>query len=229
MEEKGIARFPLPTQGRIPNFVGAERAAEKVLELKEFKDAKVVKSNPDSPQRPLRELCLKNGKTVYMAVPRLKEEKCFIELSPKKLKGMERYASTIRGAFKYGRSVLPEGMEKVDLIVAGCVAVNKYGAKVGKSSGYSDLEYALAKDYNLISENTPTITTVHPIQIVEQEIPMEKHDIPLDCIITPYEIIKTEQKYRKPRGIYWDILSEEKINSIPILKKLREKSFNYRN
>lgn len=221
MEEMKISRFP-GAFGRIPNFVGSEKAAKKVLELKGFENIETVKANPDSPQRPLREICLKEGKIVYMAVPKLKKEKCFIELNPKKLKGNEKLASSIKGAFKYGKFVAPTEMKKIDLVVVGCVAVNKKGAKVGKGGGYSDLEYALGREYGIVSENTLIITTVHPIQIIEKDIPMEKHDIPLDYIITTDEIIKTEERYIKPKGIYWDILTEEKINSIPILKKLKK-------
>lgn len=102
MEERNIARFPRPVHGRIPNFVGAEEAARKLAELDEWKDAKVIKSNPDSPQRPVRENALKEGKIVYMAVPKLKELKCFIELDPRFLGSNISKASTIKGAFKYG-------------------------------------------------------------------------------------------------------------------------------
>lgn len=87
MEEKGVARFPRPVHGRIPNFEGAAQAAERLKELASWKEASVVKANPDSPQRPVRRLALEQGKVVYMAVPRLSEEKYFLELDPKRLKG----------------------------------------------------------------------------------------------------------------------------------------------
>jgi 5-formyltetrahydrofolate cyclo-ligase len=31
LEERGVARFPRPVYGRIPNFVGAETAARRIL------------------------------------------------------------------------------------------------------------------------------------------------------------------------------------------------------
>jgi 5-formyltetrahydrofolate cyclo-ligase family. len=49
MEKAGVASFPLPCWGRIPNFVGAEKAAEKLRQLEEWRGAKVVFVNPDSP------------------------------------------------------------------------------------------------------------------------------------------------------------------------------------
>lgn len=36
---------------RIPNFVDAEKAAQRLADLPEFKAAKVVKVNPDTPQK----------------------------------------------------------------------------------------------------------------------------------------------------------------------------------
>jgi 5-formyltetrahydrofolate cyclo-ligase len=41
LEEKRVARFPLPLNGRIPNFVQAEKAGEFLTELEEWKRAKV--------------------------------------------------------------------------------------------------------------------------------------------------------------------------------------------
>src|SRR5215813_10303081 len=143
MEEKGVARFP-GARGRIPNFKGAERCAELVANLDEWKRAQAIKSNPDSPQRAIRHLALKQGKTVYMAVPRLREEKCFVELDPSRLGKNVYAASSIIGAFEFGRQVSVKQMKPVDLILCGSVAVRRDGARVGKGAGYSDLEYAIA-------------------------------------------------------------------------------------
>src|SRR5262247_1140746 len=82
--EARVHRFP-GTRGRIPNFVGAERAADRLCELDIWKRAQALKCNPDAPQRPVRLRALKEGKIVYMAVPRLRELECFIELDPSKL------------------------------------------------------------------------------------------------------------------------------------------------
>ncbi|MEM2840778.1 MAG: 5-formyltetrahydrofolate cyclo-ligase, partial [Candidatus Bathyarchaeia archaeon] len=83
MEENNVARPPRPVYGRIPNFEGAEKAAERVLELDEFAKADTVKVNPDSPQRPLRELVLKAGKNLLTPTPRLKHG--FLLIKPGKV------------------------------------------------------------------------------------------------------------------------------------------------
>lgn len=223
MARLGVVRFPLPPHGRIPNFVGSERAALRVCELEVWQRAQVIKANPDSPQRPVRELALTQGKTVYMAVPRLRQRRCFVRLDPQKLPGLERAASTIRGAFRHGQLVTPSQMAAVDLIVVGCVAVNRQGAKLGKAGGYSDLEYALGREFGLVTEHTPVITTVHPVQVIKGPIPMEKHDVPIDYIITPDKIIRTERRYPKPEGIYWNLLDPKKLTHIPLLSELKKR------
>lgn len=221
MERHNIARFPRPVHGRIPNFEGAERAAEKLTATDEWRDAKVIKSNPDSAQQPIRERALSGAKMLHMAVPRLSEEKCFIELRVDK--SLARRASTIKGAFEYGRHVAIPEMSKVDLIVAGSVAVNRDGTRLGKGGGYSDLEFALAREFGLVDDSTPIVTTVHTCQIIDEPIPRQIHDEVLDLIVTTRETIRVEDHPPKPRGIYWDLLTEEKIAEIPVLKSLREK------
>src|SRR5690242_1465679 len=136
MKEEKVSRFP-GARGRIPNFTGAEKCAEVVREIEAWKKAEVIKANPDSPQRAIRHLALKDGKTVYMAVPRLRDKKCFVELDPRRL-GKNLYkASSIKGAFDYGRQVAIEEMKRIDLILCGSVAVRRDGARVGKGGGYS--------------------------------------------------------------------------------------------
>jgi 5-formyltetrahydrofolate cyclo-ligase len=68
---EGVARFPFPPHGRIPNFAGAEAAAARLLEIEPWKSATAIKVNPDSPQRPLRAEALRRGITVFVPTPRL--------------------------------------------------------------------------------------------------------------------------------------------------------------
>jgi len=156
-----------------------------------------------------------------MPAPRIAEAKPFIELDPTRLRVSPYAASSIKGAFQHGRPVAIEEMKKIDLIVCGSVAVNRNGARVGKGGGYSDLEYALLRETKKVGAKTPIITTVHPLQIVSDEMPMTEHDIPLDAIITPKETLTIEHRYDKPRGIYWKLLPAEKIEAIPVLKDKR--------
>jgi len=220
LEERGVARFPKPIYGRIPNFIGAEKAASRLLNLREYIDSRVVKVNPDSPQRYVRYRCLVDGKILVMPTPRLRRG--FLILDPSRIpRRMFERASTIRGAFRYGRMVDPEDVPRVDLIVVGSVAVSRDGVRIGKGGGYGELEYAILRELGKVDENTPIMTNVHDIQVYEK-LPSEPHDLTVDYIATPRNLIKIERRRARPRGILWNLLDEEKLNEIPLLRRLRK-------
>jgi 5-formyltetrahydrofolate cyclo-ligase len=220
LEVRRAARFP-GTKGRIPNFVGAERAAARLAALPAWRRARAIKANPDAPQLPVRRLALEQGKTVYMAVPRLRTIECFVVLEPARLGSHLGRAATIRGADRLGRPVRVEEVEPLDLIVCGSVAVNEAGARVGKGGGYSDLEFGLLRERGAVSARTPIVTTVHPLQVVAQAIEMLPHDLPLDWIVTPDGPRRCRGRFPRPEGIYWRFLPPEKIAAVPALARLR--------
>ena len=211
-------RFP-NAYGRIPNFVGAHQAAQLLRELTVWRRAQIIKVNPDAPQLAIRRAAIEDGKLLYMAVPRLRAEKCFLEIDPQKLGNRALLAVNTRGALKYGRLVSPRDMRHTDLIICGSVAVGRDGARVGKGGGFSDLEYGLLREEGKVRELTPIITTIHPQQLVPYKIPMFPHDLPVDFLVTPNEVLATRSVYPRPRGIYWDLLRVVRINAIPILRK----------
>jgi len=217
MEEKDIARFPRPVFGRIPNFVGAERAAENLRKTAEWKKSETIFVNPDSPQKQVRFFALVDSKKLIMASPRIK--KGFILLDPNHIKpAVYHHAVTIRGAFRYGKIVEPQQIDYIDMKVAGCVAVDPKGGRLGKGHGYSDLEWGILSEFGLVDDKTVTATTVHDMQIVE-EIPMTSHDFPIDIIATPTKVIYTNTPYKKPKGIFWEE-AMERVDEIPLLYQL---------
>lgn len=220
LEESGTARFPFPPHGRIPNFEGADRAADRLAETEDWEQASALKANPDAPQRPVRRRALEAGKTVYVAVPRLRDEKGFIRLDPATIDDYDR-ATTIKGAPELGDQVGPDAMEPIDLIVSGSVAVTEDGARIGKGEGYSDLEFALLRELGLVDGETNVVTTVHERQVVEDEVRPGAHDVPMDLIVTPERIVRCDSPFGRPAGIDWDVLSAEKIDAIPILGRFR--------
>ena len=184
LEGKGVARFPFPLKDRIPNFEGSDKAAELVTTLSEWKKAKIVFSNPDFAQQKIRGLVLRSEKILIMATPKLKEG--YLEINPKNVRDKEAEASTIAGAFKYGNKL--EKLIKPDLIITGCVAVDKNGWRLGKGGGYGDKEITrLTKEFGKI----PVVTTVHDLQIINK-VPHQEFDSKVDYIITPNQIIKCE-------------------------------------
>jgi 5-formyltetrahydrofolate cyclo-ligase len=223
MAGAGVARFP-GAEGRIPNFVGAELAAELLRGTAEWQQARTIKANPDAAQWPVRQRALQDGKRVLMAVPRLAEPEPFYLLDPEDLADPPRAASSITGAARSARRVGVDAVGPVDLVVCGCVAVAADGSRLGKGGGFADLEFAVASDAGLLGPDTPVATTVHELQLRRPgEIPLAGHDVLLDLIITPQRVIdcRPGRPPRQPATIHWTDLTEEKIAAIPLLTRLR--------
>jgi 5-formyltetrahydrofolate cyclo-ligase len=164
MRAAGVARFP-GAAGRIPNFTGAEAAAERLRATPAWRAARTVKANPDSAQWPVRQRALEDGKTVYMAVPRLAGPEPFFALDPDHLSEPPRKAASISGAARSARRVTLAELSPVDLVVMGCVAAGEDGSRLGKGGGFADLEFALAAAAGLIGPDTVSVTTVHELQL----------------------------------------------------------------
>jgi 5-formyltetrahydrofolate cyclo-ligase len=217
LDRRGAAAFP-GAHGRIPNFVGASAAADRLATTEEWKAARALKCNPDAPQRYVRLRALREGKVVYMAVPRLRDARCFWELDPARLRDL-RAAASIGGASRFGHPVGARELPHIDLVVAGSVAVSRTGARLGKGGGYSDLEYALGRAVGRIDERTIVVTTVHPLQIVSS-IPETRHDFRVDLIATPDEVVRVRRKRPQPRGIVAADLTDDVRESVPALREL---------
>ena len=211
---------------RIPNFVGAEQAAARLADLSIWKQAKVVKCNPDSPQIPVRLRALQEGKLLYAPVPELAQELPFVELDPTDLKRRGtpfEAVAPMAGALKHGRKVRFEEMQPFDIVIVGCVAVTKAGGRTGKGGGFADLELGIFREIDLIKPSTPIVTTVHPLQVVDNErVAMVAHDTPLNWILTPNEAIETETLYPQPHGVDWESIQDDQYRDIPFLKDLRK-------
>jgi 5-formyltetrahydrofolate cyclo-ligase len=219
MDESNVSKFPMPIVGRIPNFEGSEIAAKRLVSQSEFKNAKVVKVNPDFPQVHVRRAALFDNKLLLMPTPRLRMG--FMILDPEHIPGRFLWeASTIKGAFKHGRLCSIEKLPSVDLIVAGSVAVTQEGVRIGKGGGYSEIEYGILKELGKVNDSTPVFTTVHDVQIIDQA-PRDQHDFLVDAIFTPTKIIRIKREIPQPRGIFWEKLTEHQLINMPILQELK--------
>mmetsp|Transcript_87135 Transcript_87135/g.182354 ORF Transcript_87135/g.182354 Transcript_87135/m.182354 type:complete len:404 (-) Transcript_87135:21-1232(-) len=226
MEEHDIAANPRPVHHRIPNFVNAELTAKQVEALPEFQKAQWVKVNPDSPQASVRIATLRAGKMLLVPQPRLRTG-FFSVLNPTTIDaGQYRFAATQQGVVQYGQPIDLDATLKIDLIVIGSVAVNpENGARLGKGEGFAELEYGMLRVMGAIDDDTPVVTCIHDCQLVD-DIPADKmliHDVPVDIICTPTRTIRVNRQLPKPKGIYWDQLSPQKLASIRILQKLKAK------
>jgi 5-formyltetrahydrofolate cyclo-ligase len=203
-------------RGYIPAFTGADRAAERLTTLPAWQHAHVVKAVPDRAQLPVRARALAAGKLVYMAVPKLAETQPFYLLDPRDLPVRPEQAADRDVAARIARKVGVDEMRSIDLAVVGSVAVNHLGARLGKGAGYSDIEVALLAGAGLLSDQTAIVTTVHDLQVVDEALPESDHDFRVDFIVTPERLIACGRS-RRPHGLSWETLSEDKIAAIPVL------------
>ncbi len=219
LEDTGVARFPFPVEGRIPNVAGAAEAAARLRDHEVWEGVDAIKANPDYAQFPVRVNALADGTDVFVAVPRLAQARCFLHLDPEGIDDLED-AATIDGAQRHGDACLPSELPTIDLVVVGSVAVTEGGARIGKGEGYSDLEFAILHECGRVSPRTPVVTTVHEHQIVDEDIATDRHDVPLDWIFTAERSIRTDADERVP-SLRWELLSAADVEEMPILDRLR--------
>jgi 5-formyltetrahydrofolate cyclo-ligase len=196
----------------------ADAAAERLAQTSEWQAATVVKVNPDAPQRGVRFRALKQGKTLLMPTPRLREG--FLLLDPAHIPANRYFAaSSISGAFTLARHVSLDDLPSIDLLVFGSVAVTADGDRVGKGEGYAELEFAVLRTLDRVPADVLIATTVHDEQLVEA-IPRQPFDVSLDLICTPTRTIRVTRRAQRPDGVLWDQLPEERRHAMPILDEL---------
>ncbi len=217
LQAEGFARFPFPPHGRIPNFVGAEVAARRLFEQTPWREARAIKVNPDSPQRPVRLLALARGIRVYVPTPRLTGG--FHLLDPERIAPADyEAAATLSSMADHSQEVALAEMPQLDAIVTGCAAVTRAGKRCGKGEGYSDIEFALLRE--LGHAPVPVATTVHDAQLVA-DFPIEAIDLPLSLICTPSEVIRIDNPLPPPQGIDWSRLDDADLTRMPLLIDLQ--------
>ena len=226
LETSGEARFPFPPHGRIPNFAGANDACRRLTDTAEWDAAETLKCNPDAPQLPVRRAALRAGKAVYVAQPRLRDPEPFLRLDPADIGDIDD-ATTVSGISTHGVPTAPEAIPHVDLVVSGSVGVTSDGARIGKGEGYSDLEWGLLSELGAVDSDTTVATTVHELSLIDgsqsaintrDDLPdVDAHDVPLDLIVTPERVIRTNSSQPRPEGIDWDALGPEQLAEIPVL------------
>lgn len=219
-----------PCHGHIPNFIGAELAAQQLTQLAIWHNAQVIKCNPDQAQLPVRAAALAAGKTLYMAVPRLVEDHCFVALHREWLPGSNPDFMAIAQAktmLQLARPVRFSAMEPIDLVVVGCVAATPTGGRTGKGAGFADLELAMLQHFDRLQTHTNIVTTLHDAQVVEPTaLPLESHDWSLDWICTPTRAIATHHQHPRPQGLDWQNIKDQQWQSIPSLRNIQKTQQN---
>jgi len=217
LQAERLARFPFPPHGRIPNFVGADLAAKRLFEVPQWRQARAIKVNPDSPQKHVRHLALSLGIRVYVPTPRLAGG--FHLLDPERIDPTHFEAAAMLATMaEHSIPVALDDLPQLDAIVTGCAAVTVTGKRCGKGEGYSDLEFAILRELGHAA--VPVATTVHDAQIVG-DFPLAPNDLPLSLICTPTRTLHVTSPPPAPTGIDWSRLDDEDLDRMPLLRDLK--------
>lgn len=123
----------------------------------------------------------------------------------------------------FGRPVSLEDLTHIgrfDVVATGASAVSIDGVRFGKGHAFFDLEWGMFTDLGLADEQSLIVAAVHDVQIVEERLNVSESDIALDFIATPSRLIEITRNRRRPRGVRWNEVSAEEIQSIPPLREL---------
>ena len=216
-----------PVHDMIPTFAGADLAAWHLAQHPGWQAARIVKTNPDHAQTPIRIRALYDGKIVYSPVPYLTADFPYLRLDPAQLaaQGISfELAATPQGFMQHGARVEFEEIEPLGFCVVGSVAVGRGGGHTGKGAGFADLETGIFRALGLVSDSTPMATTVHSLQLVpDAAVVIESHDTPLDLIATEAGLIETRCTLPRPGGVDWRKVRPDQFASIPFLAALRDR------
>jgi 5-formyltetrahydrofolate cyclo-ligase len=187
MEDAGVLTFPLDVFGRVPNFIGAEKAAELLAEQIEFEQAKVIFVSPDHVLRRVRELVLERGKVLAVSLPQRligRSKSILLQITERRA---IKAAADIDNFLRYGQPLsLP-----VDLAVLSSVVVDRLGNRLTPRREFGDREWQMLIDNGFVHEGTKIATIVHPLQFADDIIKwVVEGDVKAHLIVTPEEVIR---------------------------------------
>ena len=227
LQADGVTTSSTVFLNRIPNFKGTDEAAQRFSETDEFQRAKTICINADRAQDKIQYFTVQAKKTLLIQIPLL-IRKGFLKAIkiPDDLPEERISKLTNRPAIgAYGKTVPLNEDKKVDIVVMGSVAVTKSGNRIGKGEGFADIEYAMMLKTGMLTPNTIVVTTVHDSQVYDtlpQEL-FKDHDVGVDLIVTPTQVIRVSPSPQKTAGINWSLLSNRRLKIFPILRQLRDK------
>lgn len=212
---------------KIPNFIGADKAAELLAQTEEFKKANSIKVNIDLSQEPVKFEVIKARKTLFVP-PAQKSPNVYAKIkncNPDELDlATQKKIIKLQGAEDTFEEIDMHGIERLDMVVVGSCAVSRQGHRIGKGNGYVDLDIGILTHLGVITKDTLIVTTVHDVQVFDTlpEHLFQSYDLPLDVIVTPTEVIHVSKRLPRPAGIEWKLLSSRRLEIVPVLKSIKE-------
>lgn len=181
LAQRRIATYPTPPHGHHPNFVGSGRAAQQLVDHPVFSRALTVLVGPEQVLKPVREAVLRSGRCLLMPHPDRGGQ--ILQLQNLAPSAIQR----VRDVVRYGQLV-DQTLIAVDLVVVGCVAVDRLGGWLGKGYGFPQNNPLLT---------APWATLAHPAMVFDQ-LPLNPEKL-VQLIATPLECLVTHQGLQAAR------------------------------
>jgi len=217
------SRFHWDFNEFIPDFEGSEICNNKIRKMDIYQKSRCIFVTPDNCLEALRNYAINDRKHLVVSTYGIGRD--FFYIAPDSVpKGDEKLAATLDGMEYFGKNVSLKELKslmKIDLMFTVASIITPYGLRWGKGHGYFDLEWAMFWECNIVDEETTIFAVAHDCQMLDLDLEMTVYDTIVDIIITPKTYIEIEKKYPKPTKVYWDLLTEEQITSIPALSELR--------
>jgi len=177
MEDQGVSRFP-GAEGRIPNFAGRSWRRRSWPPTGSGNGRWWSRPTPIQPQTHARRLALEEGKTVIMAVPRLRDPHPFRVLDPKKLR---RKRSRTRRRSRGPSSTAACRPRRLTGDRLRPLRLGRRQPQRRPGRQRRRLPRPRVRDprrRGKIDTHITVATTVHPIQILRQHLLVTDHDLP---------------------------------------------------
>ena len=176
----------------IPDFVGSEKATDRLVAEPFYETGSYAFITPDNCLVDLRRRMLLAGKSMVVSTYGI--YRGFRLLEPSMVPpGPELFAAWLDGIEHFGRPItLAEiaARGRFDFMVTGASAVSLDGVRFGKGHGFFDLEWGMFTDVGIVDEATPVAAVVHDVQVVEDKLYPSPTDILVDLIATPTRLIR---------------------------------------
>lgn len=199
------SRFDLDLSRFVPDFEGREAADERILTLPAVASASLAFVAPDNSLEAIRAQLLR-GRT-DLIVPTYNLRRGLIHIAAREVPpGAAELAATLDGMERYGERLSLDqlrGLNPIDVVISGAVAVTTHGVHFGSGAGNLDLEWSLFRHVGLTDESTPVLLSVHEAQVLEADLSPGEHDLVADLIATPTRLIECPHTFQKPDSAYW--------------------------
>jgi 5-formyltetrahydrofolate cyclo-ligase len=219
------SRFHYDFAEFIADFRDSDRAIDRLMAHRFYRDANIVFITPDNCLEQLRYRTLLEGKRILMTTYSI--TRGFWLLDPKSFPSDKYlYAATLDGMERFASHVTLNEIRRdlpiIDYMVTGTGAINEAGIRFGKGHGFFDAEWGMLYRIGVISPATPSAAVVHDCQVLQETLYPEVFDTVADVIFTPTRTIEVDNPQKPTCGIVWDLLDPRMFETIPPLQELKQ-------